>query len=50
MSIATKTTYLAKCDYPDCHMAYDFWASSTERVIDDITEGSPMGRCGYERR
>ena len=38
MSIATRTTYLAKCDYPDCHMAYDFWASSTERVIDCITD------------
>lgn len=38
MSIATRTTYLAKCDYPDCHMAYDFWESSTERVIDSITD------------
>ena len=36
MSIATRTTYLAKCDYPDCHMAYDFWASSTEDAVEDI--------------
>lgn len=38
MSIATKTTYLAKCDYPDCHMAYDLWGSSREGVIDEITD------------
>ena len=38
MSITTRTTHLAKCDHPDCHMAYDFRASSTERAIDDITD------------
>lgn len=38
MSIATKTTYLAKCDYPDCHMPYDFWASSTEDAVEDIID------------
>lgn len=38
MSIATRTTYLAKCDYPDCHMAYDFWASSTEDAVENIID------------
>ena len=38
MSIMTKTNYLAKCDYTGCHMAYDFWGSSREGVIDDITD------------
>lgn len=38
MSITTRTTYLAKCDYPDCHMAYDFWASSTEDAVENIID------------
>lgn len=25
MSVRVETTYLATCDYPDCHMTYDFW-------------------------
>lgn len=36
MSIRTRTTYLAKCDYPGCHIAYDFWGTSTEDVITDV--------------
>lgn len=38
MSIATRTTYLAKCDYPDCHMAYDYWDTSKEDTIEDIID------------
>lgn len=36
MSMRVKTAYLAKCDYPDCHMTYDFWASSTEDAVEGI--------------
>ena len=38
MSIATRTTYLAKCDYPDCHMVYDFWGTSEEDATEDIID------------
>lgn len=38
MSIATRTTYLAKCDYPDCHMAYEFWESSAEDAVGNIID------------
>lgn len=38
MSIATRTTYLAKCDYPDCHMAYDFCESSEEGAITGVID------------
>lgn len=44
MSIATRTTYLAKCDYPDCRMAYDFWASSTEAAAN--MELADYGKLG----
>lgn len=36
MSMRVRTTYKAKCDYAGCHMEYDFWASSTEDVVEDI--------------
>lgn len=38
MSITTRTTYLAKCDYPDCHMPYGFWASSEEGAITGVID------------
>ena len=38
MGMRVRTTYLAKCDYPDCHMAYDFWASSTEDAVENIID------------
>lgn len=38
MSMQTKTTYLAKCDYPGCCMAYDFWETSKEDTIADIAD------------
>lgn len=38
MSIATKTTYLATCDYPGCHMAYGFWAASEEGAITGVID------------
>ncbi|RGJ99664.1 hypothetical protein DXD37_05285 [Bifidobacterium longum] len=37
MSMRVRTTYLAKCDYPGCCMQYDFWATSEENAIMDIT-------------
>ena len=36
MSMRVRTTYLAKCDYPGCHMQYNFWAASEENAIMDI--------------
>lgn len=36
MSMRVRTTYKAKCDYPDCHMEYDFWAASTEDAVENI--------------
>lgn len=39
MSMRVRTTYKAKCDYPDCHMAYDFWESSKEDAVKDIIDG-----------
>ena len=39
MSIREKTTYLAICDYPGCHMEYDFWETSEDDVIADIADG-----------
>lgn len=33
MSMRMKTTYKVRCDYPDCHMDYDFWASNEEHAI-----------------
>lgn len=30
----TRTTYLATCDYPDCHMTYDFWELTEEKDND----------------
>ena len=38
MSMRVRTTYLAKCDYPGCCMQYDFWATSEENAIMDITD------------
>lgn len=38
MSMRTRTTYLAQCDYPGCHMEYDFWDTSEENVTMDITD------------
>lgn len=37
MSMRVKTTYRAKCDYPDCPMEYDFWSTSEEIVTSEIT-------------
>lgn len=36
MSITT--TYLAKCDYPECNTAYDYREPSTEDTIEDIID------------
>ena len=36
MSMRTRTTYLAKCDYPGCHILYDFWDTSEEDETVDI--------------
>lgn len=38
MSIREKTTYMAQCDYPDCHMSYDFWGRSKENAIRDVID------------
>ena len=38
MSMRVRTTYLAQCDYPGCHMEYDFWGTSEENVAMDITD------------
>lgn len=38
MSMRTRTTYLATCDYPDCHMAYDFWEASEEGAITGVID------------
>lgn len=38
MSMRVRTTYLATCDYPGCHMEYDFWGTSEENVAMDITD------------
>lgn len=37
MSIRVKTTYLAECDYPGCHIQYS-WSMSEENAIMDITD------------
>ena len=38
MSMRTRTTYLATCDYPGCHMVYDFWEASEEDAITGVIE------------
>lgn len=38
MSIREKTTYMAQCDYPGCHMSYDFWGRSKENAIRDVID------------
>lgn len=38
MSMIVRTTYKAKCDYPGCHMEYDFWNTSEENVTSEITD------------
>nr|DAZ67124.1 MAG TPA: hypothetical protein [Caudoviricetes sp.] len=38
MSMRVRTTYKAKCDYPGCHMEYDFWNTSEENVTGEITD------------
>lgn len=36
MSMRVRTTYLAICDYPGCHMEYDYWDASEENETSDI--------------
>lgn len=48
MSIATRTTYLAKCDYPDCHMAYDFWGTSEEDATEDIIDDGEWPKTNWD--
>lgn len=38
MSIRVETTYLATCDYPDCHMTYDFWEVTEEDAILEVID------------
>lgn len=38
MSMRTRTTCLATCDYPGCHMVYDFWEASEEDAITGVIE------------
>ena len=38
MSIRVETTYLATCDYPDCHMNYDFWELTEEDAILEVID------------
>lgn len=38
MSMRTSTTYLAECDYPYCHISYDYWDTSEENETSDITD------------
>ena len=33
-----RTDYKAKCDYPGCHMEYDFWNTSEENATEDIVD------------
>lgn len=38
MSIRTRTTYLATCDYPGCRMGYGFWEASEEDAITGVID------------
>ncbi|PKD03599.1 hypothetical protein APC1466_1932 [Bifidobacterium longum] len=38
MSVKVETTYLATCDYPDCHMTYDFWELTEEDAILEVID------------
>ena len=38
MSVRVETTYLATCDYPDCHMTYDFWELTEEDAILEVID------------
>lgn len=38
MSMRTKTTYMAQCDYPDCRMGYGFWESTEEHAIETVID------------
>lgn len=38
MSMRESTTYLAQCDYPGCHMEYDFWDTSEKNETGDIID------------
>lgn len=48
MSIRVETTYLATCDYPDCHMNYVTLESTEEdailEVIDNGEQAMPVHR------
>ena len=34
MSMKTRTTYLAICDYSDCCLGHEFWESTEEKDND----------------
>lgn len=38
MSMRTKTTYLAICDYPGCCLGYGFWESTEEDAIETVID------------
>lgn len=38
MSIRTRTTYLAICDYPGCCLGHEFWESTEEHAIETVID------------
>lgn len=38
MSMRTRTTYLAICDYPGCCLGHEFWESTEEHAIENVID------------
>ncbi len=38
MSIRTRTTYMAICDYPGCYLGYEFWGPTKEHAIETVID------------
>lgn len=38
MSIRTRTTYLAICDYPSCCLGHEFWESTEKHAIETVID------------
>lgn len=38
MSIRTRTTYLAICDYPGCCLGHEFWELTEEHAIETVID------------
>lgn len=38
MSMRTRTTYWPACDYPGCHICYDYGDTSSEDATEDIID------------